>query len=145
MLLSFNEFVQFDVSVCNSIINVNHTKISSRSFLFLNINCFLIIFNSNFIFSSISICFTQITVHLNWFSPFVFFLFLSVYFFNLLIYYIQRESPKRAASFGIFTLNIKCSLKCEKCIRKKSDIFFTRVLSAHNVVTFFISHVSRFR
>ncbi len=48
------------------------------------------------------------------FPPFCLFLFLLLYFFHLLISYIWRESPKRTASFGIFTFNNKCSLKCFK-------------------------------
>jgi hypothetical protein len=77
--------------------------------------------------------------------PPCFLLFLLLYFFYLLIYYIQRESPERAASFGIFTLDIRCSLKYKKCIRKKNHIFLPQIPGVHNVVTFFISHISQLR
>ncbi len=53
----------------------------------------------------------------------IFFVFITILFY-LLTYYIQLGSPECAASFGIFTLNIKCSLKCKRCNRKKVPFFF---------------------
>jgi hypothetical protein len=75
--------------------------------------------------------------------PFDIFVFLLLYVFYLLTYYIQEESPERAASFGIFTLNIKCSIKYKKYIGRKSDTsFFSKFF---HVVAFFIWHISQLK
>ncbi len=65
------------------------------------------------------------------FPPLFSFAFITIYllFFNLL--YIYRETPERAASFDIFTLNIKCGLKGKKFRRRKSDSFFYSNIHTH--------------
>jgi hypothetical protein len=73
--------------------------------------------------------FERYTVRANSFSPFSFLSFLSLGSFCFLRFFIQEESPERAAFYGKFMLNKRCGLKYEKC-------YFLITIYAHSYYSY---------